>query len=225
MLDTSIAEYSRDAGTNPNLFETSSDSLKWYVAYTNSNYEKSVAAQLERRSVEHFLPLFGSERRRKDRRVKLQLPLFPGYVFVRFNMRDRLRVLQVPGVARLVGFNGLPCPVPDSDIEALQICLSRNVSLEPHSYVQVGRRVRIGAGPLEGMEGIVIRRKNRLRFIISLSLIHGSAAVTVDASELHVLNIERDHSLNQRRQSLQPDIGSTPILWKKPALPPARNAL
>jgi transcription antitermination factor NusG len=212
MLENSIAEYTQDGGRNLNLFESSSDSLKWYAAYTNSNYEKCVAAQLERRSVEHFLPQYESVRRRKDRRVKLQLPLFPGYVFVRFNLRDRLRVLQVPGVARLVGFNGLPCPVPNSDIEALQFCLARNVSLQPHSYVQVGRRVRIGTGPLEGMEGIVIRRKNRLRFIISLSLIHGSAAVTVDASELHVLNIERNYSLNQWRQSIQPEVGSTPNL-------------
>ena len=204
----------RDAGRNLNRFETSSDSLKWYVAYTNSNHEKCVAVQLERRSVAHFLPLYESVRRRKDRRVKLQLPLFPGYVFVRFNMRDRLRVLQVPGVARLVGFNGLPCPVPDSDIESLQTCLARNVSLEPHSYVQVGRRVRIGAGPLEGMEGIVIRRKNRLRFIISLSLIHGSAAVTVDRSELHVLDFERNYLLHQRHQSVQPEVGVTPIQWK-----------
>lgn len=165
-----------------------SDLPKWFVAYTHSNYEKSVAAQLEQRSVEHFLPLYDSVRRRKDRRVRLRLPLFPGYVFVRFVMRDRLRVLQIPGVARLVGFNGLPCPVPDSDIEALQTCMSRNVKLEPHEFVQVGRWVRIGAGPLEGLEGMVVRKKNRLRFIISLNLIHGSAAVTVDASDLLALD-------------------------------------
>lgn len=183
-------------------------SPEWFVAYTNSNYEKCVAAQLEQRSVEHFLPLYESVRRRKDRRVRLQLPLFPGYVFVRFDMRDRLRVLQIPGVARLVGFNGLPCPVPDSDVEALQMCMSRNVNLEPYKFVQVGRRVRIGAGPLEGLEGIVIRKKNRLRFIISLSLIHGSAAVTVDASDLHILDGQTDFLRNTWRQSGRPQTGA-----------------
>lgn len=192
-----------DAGRYFNSLAIGSDSPNWYAAYTNSNHEKCVALQLERRSIELFLPLYDSVRRWKDRRVKLQLPLFPGYVFVRLPMRDRLRALQVPGIARLVGFNGLPCPIPDSEIETLQLCLARNLSLQPHGYVQVGRRVRIEAGPLEGMEGMVIRKKNRLRFIISLSLIHGSAAVTVEASDLRVLDIEKDYSLKKRLQRPQ----------------------
>jgi transcription antitermination factor NusG len=157
---------------------------RWYAAYTSANHEKRVAMQLEERAVEHFLPLYESVRRWKDRRVKLQLPLFPGYVFVRLVLRDRLRVLQVPGVARLVGFNGLPCAVPDSEIETLQTCLVRKVHLEPHPYAQVGRRVRVKTGPLEGLEGIVIRRKNRLRFVISLDLINCATAVDVEADDL-----------------------------------------
>jgi transcription antitermination factor NusG len=116
--------------------------------------------------------------------MKLQMPLFPGYVFVRLALRDRLRVLQVPGVARLVGFNGLPCALPDSEIETMQTCLVRKVHLEPHPYVQVGRRVRVKTGPLEGLEGIVIRRKNRLRFVISLGLINCAAAAEIEAAAL-----------------------------------------
>src|SRR5258706_8087353 len=132
---------------------------RWYVAYTCANREKRVTEQLLQRSVEHFLPLYESMPRWKDRRMKLQLPLFPGYVFVRLALRDRLAVLQVPGVARLVGFNGLPCALPDSEIEAMQACLARKACLEPHPYVQVGRRVRVKAGPLCGLEGMVVRRK------------------------------------------------------------------
>jgi transcription antitermination factor NusG len=157
---------------------------RWYAAYTSANHEKRVAEQLEVRSVERFLPLYESMRRWKDRRVKLELPLFPGYVFVRLALRDRLQVLQVPGVARLVGFNGLPCALPDSEIEAIHTCLVRKAAFEPHPYVQVGRRVRVKAGPLEGLEGIVIRKRNRLRFVISLDLIHRSAAVEVEAADL-----------------------------------------
>jgi transcription antitermination factor NusG len=123
-------------------------------------------------------------RRWKDRRVTLQMPLFPGYVFVRMALHDRLRVQQVPGVARLVGFNGLPCPLPESEIEAMRKCLGRKAGLEPHPFVNVGRRVRIKAGPLEGLEGLVIRKKNRLRFIISLELINRSAAVEISAADL-----------------------------------------
>lgn len=157
---------------------------RWYAAYTSANHEKRVAEQLHVRAVEHFLPLYESERRWKDRRMKLQLPLFPGYVFVRLALRDRLKVLQVPGLARLVGFNGLPCALPDAEIDAMRSCLARKVSIEPHPWVHVGRRVRVKAGPLEGLEGIVIRKRNRLRFVLSLDLINRSAAVVIDQANL-----------------------------------------
>jgi transcription antitermination factor NusG len=157
---------------------------RWYAAYTSANHEKRVAVQLQERAVEHFLPLYESVRRWKDRRMKLQLPLFPGYVFVRLALPDRLQVLQVPGVARLVGFNGLPCALPNSEIETMQKCLVRNVHLEPHPFVQVGRRVRVKTGPLEGLEGIVIRKKNRVRFVISLDLINCAAAAEIEAAAL-----------------------------------------
>jgi transcription antitermination factor NusG len=165
--------------------------VRWYAAYTSANHEKRVALQLGQRSVQHFLPLYDSVRRWKDRKMQLQLPFFPGYVFVRLALRDRLQVLQVPGVAKLVGFNGLPCALPDSEIEAIQTCLTRKVGLEPHPFVQVGRRVRVKTGPLEGLEGIVVRKKNRLRFVISLNLIQRSAAVEVDAADLQAIG-ERD---------------------------------
>src|SRR5437016_7105380 len=84
------------------------DVAQWYAAYTSANHEKRVSEQLGMREVEHFLPLYPSVRQWKDRRVKLDMPLFPGYVFVRMALRDRLQVLQVPGVARLVGFDGTP---------------------------------------------------------------------------------------------------------------------
>ena len=161
---------------------------RWYAAYTSANHEKRVALQLGQRSVEHFLPLYASVRRWKDRKMQLQLPFFPGYVFVRLALRDRLQVLQVPGVAKLVGFNGLPCALPDSEIEAIQTCLTRKANLEPHPYVQVGRRVRVKAGPLEGLEGFVVRKKNRVRFVISLDLIQRSAAVEVDAADLQPIS-------------------------------------
>ena len=156
----------------------------WYAAYTSANHEKRVGEQLAVRSVEHFLPLYSSLRRWKDRRVKLELPLFPGYVFVRLALRDRLVVLQIPGVARLVGFNGMPTALPEEEIEALKKGLLCGVHAEPHAFLSVGRRVRVKAGPLQGAEGIVIRRKNRLRLIISLDLIHRAAAVEVEAADL-----------------------------------------
>jgi transcription antitermination factor NusG len=155
---------------------------RWYAAYTSANHEKRVAEQLGIRSVEHFLPIYEAVRRWKDRRVRLALPLFPGYVFVRLALRDRLQVLRVPGVARLVGFNGTATALPNEEIETLKASLANGLRAEPHPFLTVGRRVRIKVGPLEGLEGIVIRRRNRLRLVISLDLIHRAAAVEIETA-------------------------------------------
>ena len=163
----------------------------WYVACTSANHEKRVAEQLSVRSVEHFLPLYESVRRWKDRRMKLELPLFPGYIFVRLPLRDRLNVLQVPGVSRLVGFNGLPCAVPAEDIQAIRNCLVRGYQVGPHPYLQVGRRARVKSGPLQGLEGIILRRKNSMRFVLSFELIRRSVAVEIGGMELDPVNSTR----------------------------------
>jgi transcription antitermination factor NusG len=123
----------------------------------------------------------------KDRRMKLQLPLFPGYVFVRLELRDRLTVLQVPGVARLISFNGKPAALPDEEIEVLRTGLAAKLRAEPHPYLTVGRRVRVQRGPLEGVEGILIRKKNACRVVLSLDVIMRSASVEVDAGDLERL--------------------------------------
>jgi transcription antitermination factor NusG len=156
----------------------------WHVAHTCANHEKRVSHQLLQRSVEHFLPLYDSVRRWKDRRMSLQLPLFPGYVFVRLALRDRLKVLQVHGVARLISFNGQPAVLPDGEIEFLRTSLRAQLGAEPHPYLTVGRRVRIKRGPLVGVEGILVRKKSTLRVVLSIDLIMRSASVEVDASDL-----------------------------------------
>ncbi len=163
----------------PSLFEP-----RWYAVYTSANHEKRVARQLEQRSVEHLLPLYESVRRWKDRRVRLQMPLFPGYVFVRLALRDRLPLLQIPSVVRLVSFDGQPAPLPEEDIQAIRNCLGRGHQVEPHPYLQVGRRVRVKSGPFQGLEGIILRRKNRTRFVLSFELIMRSVAVEVDETDL-----------------------------------------
>src|SRR5208282_123614 len=164
---------------------TGHTSLKlWYAACTCAHHEKSVAEQLSARSVEHFLPLYESVRRWKDRRVRLQLPLFPGYVFVRLALRDRLQVLEIPSVARFVSFSGTPAVLPEAEIEALKAGLEHGVQAVPHPYLKAGGRVRITAGPLEGLEGVVIREKNSLRFVISLDLIQRSIRLDIDSSSV-----------------------------------------
>jgi len=119
--------------------------------------------------------------------MRLQLPLFPGYVFVRMAVVDRLRVLQVPGVVRLVGFNGQLAALPDEEIEALKNGLAGGVRVEPHPFLTAGRRVRIKAGPLEGREGILLRRKGSLRVVLSIEVIQRSIVVDVDVADIQPL--------------------------------------
>lgn len=157
---------------------------QWYAAYTCPRHEKQVARQLEEKSVEAFLPVYHSVRRWKDRRKAVEFPLFPGYIFVRLALRERLRVLDVPSVVRLVGFNGQPAALPEEEIQCLRACAGHDQMLQPHAYLQAGRRVRVTRGPLEGLEGILLRQKGACRFVISLHLIQRSVAAEVDASEL-----------------------------------------
>ena len=157
---------------------------RWYAAYTSANHERRVAEQLGAREVEHFLPVYASVRRWKDRRVELKLPLFPGYVFVRMALRERLRVLQIPGVARLVGFGGMPSPLPEGEIDTLRSSLEAGMHAEPHPFLTAGRKVRVSRGPLAGLQGILVRRKKGARFVVTVELIQRAMAVDVDEANL-----------------------------------------
>ena len=118
----------------------------------------------------------------------LQVPLFPGYVFVRLALCEHLRVLQVPGVARLIGFNGRPAILPDNEIESLKISAAAHARAQPHPYLTIGRRVRIKRGALQGVVGILVRRKNALRLVLSIELIMRSASVEVEAGDIECMN-------------------------------------
>jgi transcription antitermination factor NusG len=178
-LTTNVADSCEKVALSPQYCEG-----RWYAAYTSANHEKRVAVQLKERAIEHFLPLFESVRRWKDRRRKLELPLFPGYVFVRLALQDRLQVLQVPGVAKLVGFNGTPAELPQEEIEALRASLAFGIRAEQHPYLKIGRRVRVRAGSFAGLEGILTRKKSGPRFVMSLDIIMRSVAVEIDEADL-----------------------------------------
>lgn len=157
---------------------------RWYAAYTCTRHEKRVAQQLDERHVENFLPLYRSVRRWKDRRKELQLALFPSYVFVRMDLKDRLRVLQLPGVVDFVSFGGVPAPLLDGEIETLRQGMANPMLIEPHPYLNVGRRVRVGNGPFAGTEGILVRRRDGCRVVVSIDLLMRSVAVEVDEADI-----------------------------------------
>jgi transcription antitermination factor NusG len=157
---------------------------RWYAVYTCAHHEKRVREHLEQQSVESFLPMYETVRRWKDRRMRLRLPLFPSYLFTRMAVVDRLRVLHVPGVVRLVGFNGHPSALPDEEIDALKAALVCGVRAEPHPFLNVGRRVEMKNGPFKGRQGILLRRKGSLRLVLSIDLIMRSVVMDVDAADV-----------------------------------------
>jgi transcription antitermination factor NusG len=143
-----------------------------------------VGLHLFARSIDHFLPLTRSGRRWKNGlKVVLEQPLFPGYVFVRIDRRERLRVLELPGVLSIVGTGREPTSLPTEEIEALRKGIGL-LSAKPHPFLNVGEKARIARGPLQGMTGVVTRQKSGLRLILSLDLIMKSISVEVDASDL-----------------------------------------
>jgi transcription antitermination factor NusG len=161
---------------------------QWFAVHTSSRHEKHVALQLGARDIDYLLPLYDEVHRWNDRRMKVQLPLFPGYLFVRIIPTQRIDVVTVPGVARIVGFHNGPAPIDESEIEALRRGISSGMKLAPHPYLKAGCRVRIRDGALRGLEGVLVRNKNCDRIIISVDLIMKSIALEIDSVDLEVLS-------------------------------------
>jgi len=156
----------------------------WFAVYTASNHEKKIQEHLRTRDIETFLPLYTAVRRWKNRTtVKLELPLFAGYMFARIARTESPRVLSIPNVYFIVGNGREALPLPDGDIETLRSGLHLR-RVDPCPYVKVGARVRIRSGPLAGLKGIVLRKDDQLRVVISLDLIRKRIAVHVTAEEL-----------------------------------------
>ncbi len=155
----------------------------WFAVYTAVNQEKSVAQRLQDRGIEHFLPLYRTARKRTDRRVVLDLPLFPGYLFVRIPVMNRIRVLEIPRVVRIVG-NSAPIPLPDLEVESLRTGLSGGAAAQPCEILKRGCRVRVVRGPFEGSTGILVRRKQGFRVVIAIELIRQAFTVEVGEEDL-----------------------------------------
>jgi transcription antitermination factor NusG len=150
--------------------------------------------------VDYLLPLYSSLRRWKDRRKQLDMVLFPGYVFVNIALTERLRVLVMPGVSQFVSFYGRPAVVPEHQIRAFCLSVEGGLAMQPHPYLQKGHLVRVRNGPMAGLEGILLRRKDKFRVVISIDLIMRSVVVEVDEGDIEPL-----------ASNLQADAGKRPM--------------
>ena len=165
---------------------------QWFAAYTFSCHEKRVAQHLCTRGINFFLPVFKEMNLWKNgQRMLIEKPLFPGYVFVKIDCAERVRVLELPGVHSIVGAGRNPVPLPYEEIETLRRG-THILDCRPHPIMKTGERVLVRKGPLEGMVGIVVRQKNSTRIILSLDLIMKSITVEVDGQDLEVVGQNRE---------------------------------
>jgi transcription antitermination factor NusG len=171
----------------PPLCQAAEHPPHWYAIYTSPRHEKRVSEHLAHRRVDCFLPLFRSVHRWKNGcKVQVELPLFPGYLFVNIPHGERVRVLDVPGVLSFVGPRGEPAQLPDIEIETLRSGLHLE-RFEPYRGLAIGQKVRINAGALQGLEGVMVRNANGLRVVITVDLIQQSVAVELDADAVEPL--------------------------------------
>jgi transcription antitermination factor NusG len=175
------------------------EQVHWYVVYTYPRHEKRVAERLEQAQVEYFLPLYRTTHLWADRRKGVELPLFPGYVFVRIALVHRLRVLETPSIVRFVGIGQYPTPMPENEVATLRRGLSRGAKVEPHPFLKIGERMRIKAGPFQGVEGVMIRSKNVVRVVLSIDLIMRSVAVEVEIADLEPVSSSIWSNLTMRK--------------------------
>lgn len=170
--------------TSPPIGFAVSESLAWWVLYTRHQHEKSIAETLSEKGFEVFLPLYQSMRRWKDRSKLISLPLFPGYVFVRETPDRRSQVVTTPGVHMILGHGDRLATIPEAEVGAIRLALSGPTQIEPHPFLECGQRVRVTQGPLEGLTGILVRRKNLYRLVLSVHMMAQSVAVEINATDV-----------------------------------------
>lgn len=164
--------------------------MEWFAVYTKPRHEQKVNERLIKKKFETFLPLFERWSRRKDRRKKLLLPLFPGYLFVKTTMNPytHLEILKTDSVVRILGNNGRPEAIPEDQISAIQTVIKNGIAIIPHPYLKEGIRVRVIRGPLAGIEGILIKTlTQKHRLILSVDILKESASVEIDEGDVELL--------------------------------------
>jgi transcriptional antiterminator RfaH len=160
--------------------ELSAQEFPWFAIRVRSNFEQATSAGLDGKGYKPFVPTYRVRRRSAGRVRQSDQPLFPGYVFCRFNMKKRLPILVTPGVVSILGFGGDPVPIPDHEIANIQTIVRSGLLAQPWPFLKLNQKVYMKHGPLAGMEGVVVQIKNDLRLVVSVSMLQRSVAVEID---------------------------------------------
>jgi transcription antitermination factor NusG len=161
---------------------TGDSGTSWFALHVRSRYEKTVAGILRGKGYEWFLPTYKCRRRWSDRVKETELPLFPGYLFCRFNLQERLPILKTPGLISIVGIARTPIAVDEAEITALRTVVDSGVPRQPWPYLQLGQKVRIEYGALRGVEGILMDFKGQHRIVLSVTLLQRSVSAEIDSA-------------------------------------------
>jgi transcriptional antiterminator NusG len=156
----------------------------WFAVWTRSRAEKAVHEQIDRKGFEVFLPTVTRWSRWKDRRKRIDWPLFPGYCFARFDPQEALQILNCTGVATIVSFDGKLAPVPNEDVDGIRRLVTSGLQYDPCPFIKEGDRVEVIHGPLKGVSGLLVKKDRHARLILSVDLIGRAVAVTVDAADV-----------------------------------------
>jgi transcription termination/antitermination protein NusG len=157
---------------------------RWYAVWTRSRHEQVVRTQLDDKQIAAFLPTIGRWSRWKDRKKRIEVPLFPGYVFARFNSASRLAVLKCSGVVSIVSFNGEPAAVPDHEIDSIRTLVESTLPFDPCPTIKTGTLVEVSHGPLKGVVGRLTRKGSQSRLVLAVDLIGKGVSVQVDAADV-----------------------------------------
>ncbi len=175
----------------------------WWVLYTRHQHEKAVAEMLSAKNFEVFLPLYESVRHWKDRRKLITLPLFPCYVFVHGGLDRRLQVVTTPGIHMILFHGERVAIVPEAEIQAIRRAVEGKFRVEPHPFLRCGERVRVTRGSLEGVEGILVRKKNLYRLVLSVDMMAQSVAMEIDATDVEPITTRKLPGIFPVRQSAE----------------------
>ncbi len=175
----------------------------WCALYTRHQHEKTVATILSTKGLQVFLPTYRTVHRWKDRNKQLELPLFPSYLFFKYEADRRIQILSTPGVHMILTTGNAPAVIPNEEIAALQRAAESPLRMEPHPFLKYGDTVRIKSGPLAGLEGFVSRKKDAFRLVLSVEMLGRSAAVEIDGSVLERVQSDRPGNAPPSVQQLE----------------------
>ena len=157
---------------------------QWFAVWTRSRHEQVVREQLERKQVDVFLPTVTKWSRWKDRKKKIDWPLFPGYCFARFDPQERLLILKCTGVVSIISFQGEPTPIPEHEIDGIRRLIESDLAFDPCPMIREGMMVEVVHGPLKGVIGRLVRKSDKARLVLSVDLIGQGVSVDVDAADV-----------------------------------------